>query len=276
MAIQSYGVTDAVPAGHDPDWLVAALEDLERVGFTLLADQVQGAQLADLRAALDRLLAAQTQRFGGAPALENIGEAGQARALCNEDPLFWELATLPRVNAVIERLLGPAAIVMQQNGVVMPARAQGHQQQRWHRDLPYQSWVNSAPIAIGALCALDAFSAQSGGTAFLPASHRFGAFPSEEFIRRWEHGIEAPAGSVVLFDAMTFHRGGVNLGDAPRRAINTLFGVPLLAQQVALAAPPNASDLILRRCGALYQPADSADDYRARRLARTRKASNGN
>ncbi|MGZ5179194.1 MAG: phytanoyl-CoA dioxygenase family protein [Ramlibacter sp.] len=273
MTLQSYGVMQPPGADKDPDWLVRALEDLERVGFTMLTDQIEGDLLAALRAALDRVLAAQTQRFGGVAALEGIGEAGQARALCNEDPLFWELATLPRVDAVIERLLGPAAIVMQQNGVVMPTGAQGHQQQRWHRDLPYQSWVSSAPIAIGALCALDAFSAQSGGTTFLPASHRFGAFPSEEFIRRWEHGIEAPAGSIILFDAMTFHRGGINRGDAPRRAINTLFGVPLLAQQVTLTAPADASELIRRRCGVAYRPAGSADEYRAGRLARTRKAS---
>lgn len=268
----SYGVVrPEMSEEHAPEWLSDALESLDRMGFAVLADQVRPPLLDELRACLDKLLVAQATRFGGEHALEAIGETGQVRAPCNEEPLFWELATLPAVDRVIERLLGPAAVVLQQNGVVMPPIGRGHQQQRWHRDLPYQRWVSTAPLAIGCLCALDAFSAETGGTAFLPASHRFPEFPSDAFIERWHHVIVAPAGSVVLFDAMTFHRGSLNRSDAPRRAVNTLFGVPLLAQQVTLTPPETASELVKRRSGLAYRPADSADDYRARRVQRVKR-----
>ena len=249
QSIASYGVVqEAHKVSDEPPWLAEVLESLERVGFALLANQLEQQKLEDMRRALDDLAGRQAKRFGGVEALEAIGEAGQVRAPCMEDPLFWELVTLPDVNAVVERLLGPAAIVMQQNGVVMPPAGERHQQQRWHRDLPYQAWVSTSPLAIGALCALDAFNSQSGGTAFLPGSHRFPRFPSEPFIQSWEHGIEAPAGSVILFDAMVFHRGGLNSGRSLRRAVNTLFGVPLLAQQVDLMPPEGAPELLHRRC----------------------------
>lgn len=272
MAIRSYGINDApVSDASDPLWLRAALESLERVGFAVLENQLSASLLDSLRSGLDAVLQAQTARFGGLAALEAIGEANQARALCNEDARFWDLVTLPDVNTVIERLLGPAAIVMQQNGVVMPAGGDEHQQQRWHRDLPYQNWVSSAPLAIGALCALDPFSAMSGGTAFLPGSHRFASFPSEAFIGQRQQVIEAPAGSVILFDAMSFHRGGTNRGTTPRRAVNTLFGVPLLAQQVLITAPPGATELVVRRAGAAYHPVATPDEYRQKRAARQTK-----
>ncbi|TFZ03814.1 phytanoyl-CoA dioxygenase family protein [Ramlibacter humi] len=275
MVEQSYGATRAAQNPGDPGWLSEALESLERVGFAVLPDALEPSLVTQLGSALDRLLQEQTARAGGDDALQAIGESGQVRAPCCEDSLFWSLIEHPVVDCIVERLLGPAAIVLQQNGVVMPAAGQRHQQQRWHRDLPYQSWVNSAPIALGFLCTLDPFNGESGGTTFLPASHRFPHLPSDAFIRGWEHGVDAPAGSLVVFDAMTFHRGGTNRSNAPRRAVNTLFGIPLLAQQVTLDAPAGASPLAVRRSGSTYRPADSADDYRARRQARLGKAKDG-
>lgn len=270
--VTSYGtVASPQSPASQPPWLTAVLEDLERVGFSVLQAAIAEDTLGRMRVALDRLLSEQSRRFGGETALSAIGESGQIRAVCNEDPLFWELVTHTAVVAIVERLLGSAAIVMQQNGVVMPGGAKRHEQQRWHRDLPYQTWVSSTPLALGVLCALDPFTAESGATTFLPGSHRFALFPSDRFIQQWEHQVQAPAGSLIVFDAMVFHRGSINTGKQPRRAVNTLFGVPLLAQQVTIEPPDGASDLIVRRSGVIYRPAQSADDYRARRGQRLSK-----
>jgi ectoine hydroxylase-related dioxygenase (phytanoyl-CoA dioxygenase family) len=78
----------------------------------------------------------------------------------------------------------------------------------------------------------------------------------------------AAAGSLIVFDAMVFHRGGVNRGAGPRRAVNTVFGVPLLAQQVAFTAKPGMDARLRRRLGLDYQPAASADAWREMRAAR--------
>lgn len=264
---RSYGISaDAAPP-QDPA-LALALEELARNGFTVLEQAIAQPVLDQMRTALHRLLAAQTARFGGAERLGRINDAGQARALLEEEPVFLELLRQPRLDAVVEALLGPAALVMQQNGIVMPPEAAEHHQQSWHRDLPYQMWVASKPIALGALCTLDDFTAESGATLFLPGSHRHVEFPSAGYVQRWATQALAPAGSIVVFDAMCFHRAGRNSGSRPRRAVNTLFGVPLLAQQVAFSAKPGMDARLRRRLGLDYQPQPSADAWREARWQR--------
>jgi ectoine hydroxylase-related dioxygenase (phytanoyl-CoA dioxygenase family) len=266
--MKAYGVTEAAAAETDDPSLALELEELSRNGFTVLAEALPTASLDPMRKALDRLLAAQTARFGGEAALERIGDTGQARALLEEEPIFLDILRAPRLDALVDAVLGPAALVMQQNGIVMPGGGAEHHQQSWHRDLPYQSWVASKPIALGALTVLDDFTAESGSTLFLPGSQRHEGFPSPAFITRWAMPAHASAGAIVVFDAMCFHRGGVNRGQGPRRAVNTLFGVPLLAQQVAFSDQPGLEPKLRWRLGLNYQPATSVDAWRARRAAR--------
>lgn len=270
-APRTFGVTNDTPPPVDPA-LATALEELDRCGFTVLRNQLGAETLATMRDALDRVLASQTERFGGTAALDAINDAGVARALLREDPIFLELVRLPALDALLEAVLGPAAIVLQQNGIVVPPLAGDHHQHSWHRDLPYQSWVCTKPIALGTLCALDEFTAENGATRFLTGSQRYEKFPSAEYLSRWGHRAIAPAGSVVVFDAMCFHSAGINRSPNPRRAVNTLFGIPLLSQQIAFAPEPGMDAKLRRRLGLDYQPAASVDawrDARRRRLAGT-------
>ena len=45
----------------------------------------------------------------------------------------------------------------------------------------------------------------------------------------------APAGSVLMFDSLLYHRGAPNRTDRERLAINNLYTLPILAQQIDLA-----------------------------------------
>jgi ectoine hydroxylase-related dioxygenase (phytanoyl-CoA dioxygenase family) len=268
--MKAYGLT-----GHQPGPAATAgpelvLEELTRNGFCVLEHALAPTTVDALRGALDRILAAQTARFGGEAPMAAIGDAGQARALLEEDDCFLDILRVLRLDAVVEAVLGPAALVMQQNGIVLPPEAAEHHQQSWHRDLPYQSWVGTKAIALGALCVLDDFTSESGATLFLPGSHRHESFPSETYVKRWALAAYASAGAIVVFDAMCFHCSGVNRTHAPRRAINTLFGVPLLAQQVTFTDKPGLDAKLRRRLGFDYQPAPSVDAWRARRAARLR------
>ena len=265
----TYGVTEPPAAARAVDGeLALTMEELARNGFSVLHGVLLPASVAAMGAALERLVVVQGERFGGEGALRRIGDAGQARALLEEDDVFLELLTLPRLDAVVEALLGQAAIVMQQNGIVIPPEAAEHHQQSWHRDLPYQTWVATKPLALGVLAVLDDFDETSGSTFFLPGSHKHEGFPSEAYVGRWATPALAPAGSLVIFDAMCFHRGGVNRGRRPRRAVNTLFGVPLLAQQIAFRDRADLDPRLRRRLGLDYRPAPSVDAWRARRASR--------
>ena len=106
----------------------------------------------------------------------------------------------------------------------------------WHRDLPYQHFVSSRPLAVNALFCLDPFTIDNGATQVLPASHRQEAFPSDRFVEAEAVTIVAPAGSFIILDCMMFHSGGVNITDRSRRAVNHVYSIPLLRQQIDLPA----------------------------------------
>ena len=55
------------------------------------------------------------------------------------------------------------------------------------------------------------------------------AFPSGPLIDEFEHVVEAPAGSHIVFDATMFHRA-TNRSDRPRRAVNHVYTLPFIGQ----------------------------------------------
>lgn len=129
---------------------------------------------------------------------------------------------------------GGYQILSQQNGVINPAGENSYNQAFWHRDLPYQHVVFSRPIAVNALYCVDDFTVENGATLVLPASHLAEKFPSEDFVSSECRQVTAPAGSFIVLDCMTYHRGAINRTSLNRRAVNHVFTIPFLRQQIDL------------------------------------------
>ena len=154
------------------------------------------------------------------------------------DEAFLALAAHAGVLALCRELLGDYVILMQQNGVINPS-GQAHTQLAYHRDLPYQHFVSSRPLAISALFCIDPFTHRDrrhDGDSRL-ASH--GAVPVRCRGRGARHAVSAEPGSFIVFDSMVFHRAGANRSGRPRRAVNQVFSTPIIAQQISL---PDALD----------------------------------
>ena len=170
-------------------------------------------------------------------------------------------------------VLGEYVQLMQQNGVVNRP-SENHPQRAYHRDLPYQHFVSSRPLALSALFCIDPFRVETGATTVLPASHLSERFPSDDVATSLETPIEAAPGAFIVFDSMLFHRAGVNRSGRPRRAVNQVFTVPIIAQQISLPAALQgrfADDPELARLlGYGAAPAASVAEWRERRLARAR------
>jgi ectoine hydroxylase-related dioxygenase (phytanoyl-CoA dioxygenase family) len=244
------------------------LEELTRVGYTVLDSGVGASELEELRAKLPEVYARQAAELEAA-SLDASEDADVARCLLAYEDCFFRLATNPALLGFCERLFGESFVLLQQNGVInRPSRA--HYQLRWHRDLPFQHWVASKPIAIAALFCLDEFNATTGGTYALPGSHGHEEFPSEAFVRRNQQVVTAPPGSFIVMDAMVFHRAGKNVSDDPRRAVNHLIGLPFLAQQIdipQMLAGEHAEDPFLARyLGYRWRPAASVEVWRSGRV----------
>ena len=127
-------------------------------------------------------------------------------------------------------------MLSQQNGIINPQNAQRYNQGAFHRDLPYQHFVSSHPLAINALFCLDPFTPQNGATHVVPASHKNEAFPSDATVNALQTQVGAEVGSFIILDCMLFHSGGVNRTGSPRRAVNHVYSVPFIRQQIDLPA----------------------------------------
>ena len=266
----SYGVVERGKArGAVAQWA----EHVRLAGYVVVPSGFPPTEIADVSTRLDRVMERQIEEFG-ADRLATIGDALTARCPLAYDEAFVAVASHPDVLALARELLGEYIVLMQQNGVINPARQQ-HTQLSYHRDLPYQHFTSSRPLAVSALFCIDPFRAETGATTVIPGSHRMEAFPSEEVAASLDTSVTAEPGSFIVFDSMLFHRAGLNRSDRPRRAVNQVYSVPIIAQQISLvdALPPQyASDPALARLfGFEVSPARSVTAWRERRLARTRR-----
>jgi ectoine hydroxylase-related dioxygenase (phytanoyl-CoA dioxygenase family) len=261
--VSRYGVRIALPAG---DAIDEAAESLRLLGFAVVDSGLDEAALEALWRDFDALRAVRADRFGAAR-LAAIGEGELLRCPLAEAPSFLALAANPAILALCERLIGPGFVLNQQNGIVNPAGAETYSQSPWHRDLPYQHFTSSRPLAINALFCLDEFTPENGATHVIPASHKEEAFPSAALIRREARQITAPAGRFIVLDCMAYHCGGVNRSQADRRAVNHVYTIAMLRQQIdlptALGEGFTADPAMRQLLGFAHPQPRSVEDYYA-------------
>ena len=161
METERYYGADA-PRRVDDDLEVHA-EELTTLGYTVIEGVLTSAELGEWRQRIDAVYAQQEIEFGGREALAAIGEVDLCRAPLLYDRAFIEMARNERVLTLVRRMIGQFTILNLQNAIINRSDEQ-HHQSAWHRDLPYQNWTISKPLAIGALFAIDRFDASTGGT----------------------------------------------------------------------------------------------------------------
>ena len=266
---RDYGVLERLAAGEGPAFHA---ERIRLVGHTVIEGGFSADEVADFGDRLEQVLARQVEEFGGAERLAAIGDAATVRCPLAYDDAFVRLATAPPLLALCRALLGDYILLMQQNGVINPPR-QAHTQVAYHRDLPYQHFTSSRPLAVSALFCVDPFTPETGATTVLPASQHMAQFPSPRVAEALEASVDAAPGSFIVFDSMLFHRAGANRSTRPRRAVNQVFTIPLIAQQISLPDALNgryADDPALARLfGYDARPARSVLEWRERRARRT-------
>ncbi|MFB9265927.1 phytanoyl-CoA dioxygenase family protein [Bradyrhizobium erythrophlei] len=226
-----YGVTEQTQSSSDVE---RTCESIRQLGYGVVNGGYSPAWLTLLSEAFDRAQGRHSLEHGGIDALKAIDEHNTIRLPLAYDPIFLELAANGKVLDICRQLISGYVVLNQQNGIINPPNAKQYNQGAWHRDLPYQHFVSSRPLAINALFCLDEFTIENGATMVLPASHRQEAFPSDHFVTTQASAVTAPAGSFIVLDCMVFHSGGINVTARPRRAINHVYSIPLLRQQIDL------------------------------------------
>lgn len=226
----SYGVLRQNSAGSQVDEVV---EQVKSLGYAVLDAGYSTSELGAISEEFNTTRMRYVETHGEV-ALRRANEFHTIRSpLTHGGDVFLRLVFNANLLDALSKLIAGQFILNQQNGVINPPR-ETYSQASWHRDLPYQHFLSTTPLAINALFCVDDFTVENGATFVLPASHKTEAFPSAGYVRRNAVQVEAKAGSFILLDCMMFHAGGFNTTGVERRAVNHLFNIPFFKQQIAI------------------------------------------
>ena len=235
----SYGILQQNLTESD---LEDAEEQVRNIGYAILHSGYTSHELKNISDEFNRVHDRYIETYGESN-LKSLNEFYTIRALLTHGgDVFLRLALNQNLLLILNRLISGKFILNQQNGVINPPQ-ENYNQSAWHRDLPYQHFVSTKPLAINALFCVDDFTFENGATFVLPASHKSEAFPSSGYVKKNAVQVEAKAGSFILLDCMMFHAGGFNTTNSTRRAVNHVFNIPFFKQQINIPMNMNNDNL---------------------------------
>ena len=221
------------------------LQSLDRLGFFVLKGAISKPKVEEIRAKLYAAYEVQIAEVDGEENLKKIKDDGIARALFAYDPIFIKDVLCNEIVApYLSAALDTNYTLYSQVGVFSKPRTELYQV-AWHREIQYQHYTSSRPLAVQTLFILNDFNEETGGTFFLPGSHLFEKFPSDEFVLRNEVQPALEPGDVVVMNSMLYHRAGINKSNGDRLLITNTFTRPTMASQfdyTAMIDPATLND----------------------------------
>lgn len=236
----------------------AASEQLESKGYAVLRQVLSPAEVATLKADLERV-------YREFPAdVRNPGLPEEEREdfryqMYNRSPQARDTIAHRAILDVIEPLLGEDCHVIANTCWRNPPRSRNqHGGGAWHIDagphiprpegIPWDDRIPYPVFAIGAHIYVEDCGLESGPTGIIPGSHKSGRFPPPDRVMdvnlTWEgQGVvpmEARAGDVALFVSDVWHRRlPATDGDRGRFFLQCHYGRRDLAQRVLTTAETN-------------------------------------
>ena len=219
--------------------LESQVEALERDGYVYFPGVINAEEIAEMRAAMDRL-DAKKESFDRHSTPENGDFLNKhINNAFNRDVLFLQYLDKPVVSDVAEAVLGSDCHVI---GMTAWVTGPGRPDQRLHTDwLPIrlpEDVIADARVKIPVFIAtahfyLDDLYEELGPTKFVPGSHFSGRSPNGD--TEWK-GAEAQSilcngGDVVLFRSEVWHRGSANTGNQTRYLLQVHYAQRMISQK---------------------------------------------
>ena len=226
--MKSYGVTETDSEESD---LSCHLNNLARNGFTILKSGFSGSDIENIAMMVNKTHAEYLDLYGE-NYLISIDEHNTVRAPFLYDPVYLKVSFNENLMRVVENILKGNFILNQQNIIINPGGGDRYNQLYWHRDLPYQHFVTSRPIALNALYCVCDFTFDNGSTQVLPGSHKMESFPGNRFLEEKKKQFFVPAGDYLLIDSMLYHSGSINITNTRRIGINNVYSTPIIRRQI--------------------------------------------
>lgn len=181
-------------------------------GFVTVPSVITEDFALDLRSVLERCVEEDLQ-------LEDETRAVDRYMVLNlmfRDPAFRALYHSPRLLEALDAVLTETSLIYAYTSSSMPPKGDNYSG-RVHVDSP--RIVPGYPTNVGLIVALDDFTEQNGATYFLPGSfERAEPLTEEEFFAGAERAFPK-RGDMVIFNARTWHYGGMNTTDTWRHAV---------------------------------------------------------
>ena len=194
-----------------------AADSLATQGFVVLSSDVSPEDVARLQTAYDAACAK------AAPEDVRVGRAStRVTDFVNRGPAFdWIYSWPPALDAAGRVLGGPCRLSAFHARTLHP----GASAQELHVDVPRTS--DAWPM-LGLILMVDEFRSDNGATRFVAGSHHWTELPENVLADRvapypGEVLACGPAGSVLLFNASTWHGHTANLSGAGRRSLQATF-----------------------------------------------------
>jgi ectoine hydroxylase-related dioxygenase (phytanoyl-CoA dioxygenase family) len=214
----------------------AELARLRRDGFVVLERVLSAGELDALKAALAPF---EADRPMGRNDFE--GQRSQrVYSLAGKGAPFLALAEHPRVLPLLDAVLEKNFLLSNLQSIRLHP---GETPQAFHTDDAfYLSPRPRATLGVSCIWAIEDFTEDNGATELVPGSHLWGMEHPDDRPEDAAKAVKAvmPAGSVVVFDAGTWHRGGGNASKGTRLAISPQYCQPWLRPQESqlLIVPP--------------------------------------
>ena len=212
---------------------------IDEDGYTIIPDFLSPADLAEVR----RVLALYLGRHLGRNDFEGT-KTERIYTLVARARVFWRIVLDPRILALCERYLQPGFLLTASQAIHINP---GETPQPFHTDDSFYTVPRPRPmISLSTIVAVDAFTAENGGTEVIPGSNRWddrqlagtydagrtlGAAEALAMFERAARPVEMPAGGCVVFAGTLVHRGGRNRSGRSRSAFSNQYCEPWARQQ---------------------------------------------
>lgn len=199
--------------------IAQGLRNIRDYGLTIVPDALTGDALTAARDALYRAAASDRARGREQKFSLDYGhdETNQrVWNVLNRDPLFEDMAFHPIAVDYVKAILGwPALLGNFSANITGP----GGGEMILHADQIFvpEPW-SQEPQGLNVAWCLDDFTEANGATRFAPGSHRLNRAPGVDEAEVATVAIEAPAGSIAIFESRVWHKTGFNRTTDEHRA----------------------------------------------------------
>lgn len=194
------------------------IDEILTNGFTIVPNVLSAQTLENLLEEIERFTKEDNERLS---TIES--ETGQTQIDKNmvlnivlRGPHNAKLLEQETMHDYLSSILTDTCILYASQASSMPPSGTNYSN-RLHADCPRV--IPNYVTNMGILFAISDFTLENGATHFLPTSHTFLEPPTEEYFEKNAVRAVCKAGDMLVFNARTWHRGGINHTNEMRHSI---------------------------------------------------------